>query len=469
MSWISARIRFVAQGADGKSIGADDAQRVVDQVRADALFGTFAELDDAFWQPRMDRQPASLSQAELSGVVDNDLETGLKRYEFELKLADDLFPPRHGGIQHLFGILAGDLLQFTLPPITIRKVEILNLELPGAWWTTQNEAFRDNASNSVAEIRRQFAIEDGMPFLAFSFKPRVGFRIEALEEVAKSVLEAGFNLVELDTRFLPGNDQLEQLHHLAVRLAEHGPKSHVGRLSINLSLPPDLLLEHVERLCRDISPPVVFKVDGGLDGMSGLQAVRRKGFTDANKSFPIITCYPLLRSTLARYVPADVLIDALGSSGADIVYPGGRPDLGKMLRSLGGPEETSHAHAIGRYRRFVSRGWPMPSIAGGIYAGQLQAFYELLGPDVAWFLGGGVALHREGPMAGARLCVKIAKEAAALRAKAGRNWADNLRGKLPEECEAMYAGRSSLSGDQLQFVSAKEVLAKIGSLMPFAE
>lgn len=56
MSWISARIRFVAQGADEKSISADDAQRLVDQVRADALFGTFAELDDAFWQPRMDRR-----------------------------------------------------------------------------------------------------------------------------------------------------------------------------------------------------------------------------------------------------------------------------------------------------------------------------------------------------------------------------------------------------------------------------
>lgn len=399
--------------------------------------------------------------------MDDDQETKLKRYEFELKLADDLFPPGHGGAQHLFGILAGDLLQFTLPPITMRKVEVVDLKLPEVWWTAQNAAFRDNASNSVAEVRRQFGIEDGMPFLAFSFKPRVGFRIDALEEVARSVLDAGFNLVELDTRFLPGDDQLEQLHEIAVRLAEHGHRSHVGRFSINLSLPPDLLLKHVEKLCRNVCPPVVLKIDGGLDGMSGLQAVRRQGLKDANGSFPIITCYPLLRSTLARYVPADVFIDALGSSGADILYPGGRPDLGNMLRSLGGPEEASHARAVARYRRFVSRGWPMPSIAGGIYAGQLQAFYELLGPDVAWFLGGGIALHRDGPKAGAHLCVKIAKESAELRAKAGRNWADNLRGKLPEECQEMYAGRSSLTGDQLRFVSAKEELSKIVSLNPF--
>jgi hypothetical protein len=76
-------------------------------------------------------------------------------------------------------------------------------------------------------------------------------------------------------------------------------------------------------------------------------------------------------------------------------------------------------------------------------------------------------LHGKGPAAGARLCYKVAHESAALRAKAGQNWADDIREKLSEESEEMYAGRSSLSGDQLRFVSAKEELSKINKLKPF--
>ena len=32
----------------------------------------------------------------------------------------------------------------------------------------------------------------------------------------------------------------------------------------------------------------------------------------------------------------------------------------------------------------------MPSIAGGVHAGQLPAYFEIFGPPVAYFLGGGV-------------------------------------------------------------------------------
>jgi ribulose 1,5-bisphosphate carboxylase large subunit-like protein len=38
----------------------------------------------------------------------------------------------------------------------------------------------------------------------------------------------------------------------------------------------------------------------------------------------------------------------------------------------------------------------MVTLAGGIYAGQLHALYELVGPSCAFFLGGAVALHKDG-------------------------------------------------------------------------
>jgi ribulose 1,5-bisphosphate carboxylase large subunit-like protein len=466
MNWIVARIRFVAVNADGKSITPDEAQRVVSQVRSDALFGTFADLDDAYWEKRMERAATSLSEAVLLGEAENDPQSGLKRYLFEIKLNAELFPARYGGLQHLFGIIAGDLLQFTLPPITIKHIEIIELHFDDKWLADHVAAYRGDKANCISEVRERFNLENGMPFLAFSFKPRVGFRLDTFEEIATEVLRKGFNLVEVDTRFLARDaDQFATLRNIAASVADK-VKDHVARISLNMSLPPDLMLSEAARLCSEITPPIVLKIDGGLDGLSGLQALRRADFRDENKNPPIVTCYPLLRGTLARFVPRERFNDALAMSGADIMYPGGRPDLGTMIRSIEGQGQQGQVQAVERYRSIVRAGAPMPTIAGGIYAGQLQAFYELLGPDVAWFLGGGVALHKDGPAAGAETCVRIAKESAEKRIKAGRNWADDLGGKLPEDCQHMYSGTSALPADQLQYVSPKEHLAKVPYLKP---
>jgi hypothetical protein len=64
------------------------------------------------------------------------------------------------------------------------------------------------------------------------------------------------------------------------------------------------------------------------------------------------------------------------------------------------------------YRQLADQEWPIVSLAGGVYAGQLHALFELVGPKVAYFLGGAVALHRKGPVQGAALCAKILAQSA---------------------------------------------------------
>jgi ribulose 1,5-bisphosphate carboxylase large subunit-like protein len=115
----------------------------------------------------------------------------------------------------------------------------------------------------------------------------------------------------------------------------------------------------------------------------------------------------------------------------------------------------------------MQNGWPMLSIAGGIYPGQLQAFYELLGPDVAWFIGGGVALHKDGPTAGAALCVRVAQESAERKYKAGKSWATDLSPRLSEQADSMFKDRSMLTDEQLRYVSPIEHLSKIHGLAPY--
>jgi hypothetical protein len=230
---------------------------------------------------------------------------------------------------------------------------------------------------------------------------------------------------------------------------------------------PDLVIEAAETLRRDCPYPVVLKIDGGFDGFGSVQAIRGKGLRDGRKCGPIITCYPLMQNALSEYIPADQYVSRLAASGVDIIYPGGRPDIGTMVRSLEGAGQDNRVASVRRYKNLAQKGWPMLSIAGGIYPGQLQAFYEVLGPDVAWFLGGGVALHKDGPRAGAALCVQIAKEAAVKRAKAGSDWSDDISERLSEQADSMFKDRSMLSEEQLRYVSPKTHLSKVYGLAPY--
>lgn len=464
MSWITARIR-ITPAIDGKKVCSDRAHDFVDQIRQDALYGTYAELDPAFWQSRMDRKPEELSETEMLGSV--PAADGLVSYDFKLRLASDLFSPEMGGAQHLFGILAGDLMRFNLPPIVLKSAQVLELEFPNEWTDAHLKAFRTGVANDVASIRSSFRLGKERPLLAFSFKPRVGFKFEDLRAIAFDVLKNGFNVVELDTRYLPADDKaMMSLVELAAEIASrHFP--HVARLSLNLSMPGDLAQKYALALCQSCPEPVIVKVDGGFNGLSSIQTLRRTRVQDGRKLGPVVSCYPLLQNTISNFVPADQYIEALAYSGIDIIYPGRRPDIGTMVRPIDGSGIENVRGAIERYRRLSSKGWPMLSVAGGIYPGQLQAFYELLGPNVAWYLGGAVALHKDGPGAGAALCAKIANKSIELRAKAGKDWAADLDWKLAEECDEMFKGRSSLTEEALRYVSPQQHLATKNGLKPY--
>ncbi|OCJ69296.1 hypothetical protein A6U96_19110 [Agrobacterium tumefaciens] len=410
----------------------------------------------------MDRSLESLSRFDLGDVVD----ATKGRFEFNLELAADLFPADLGGYNHLFGILAGDLLRFVLPPLRVSDFVVKDIIVPEEWRDEHNKLFRAYSTN-ISDLRKALSLEDGMPLLAFSFKPRVGFKLDAMEAIASDVLAAGFNIVELDTRFLPlDRAQLTNLREIASRLADKQWSGRSGRLSLNFTLPTPILLEELQAFCDQLPTPVVAKIDGGLNGIDALQSVRRAKMVDQQGSSPIITCYPLLRTALANYVPPDKVLEALILSGADVIYPGGRPDIGHMKRSLDSSSQNSFVQAVQRYRDMVRRNEAMPTIAGGIYAGQLHAYYELLGPDVGWVLGGGVTLHKDGPKAGATLCVEVAKAAAESRAKAGRSWSENLHKKLVNRCAEAYVGTSTLSTNELTYFSPSENL-NIPRLSPF--
>jgi hypothetical protein len=92
MSWIRIKI-YIVPVANGTRVSADEAHRFVDQIKNDALYGTYGTLDAQYWHDRMEFRPESLAEAEIIGEP-QEIGGGLAAYEFELRLASALLPQR---------------------------------------------------------------------------------------------------------------------------------------------------------------------------------------------------------------------------------------------------------------------------------------------------------------------------------------------------------------------------------------
>jgi len=373
------------------------------QIRKDALIGSFGEFAQAVFGPENDRfkdgfKSIEEDSARIRPEYDAaDLDKGI--LPFRLELNAKYFLNLQAGLQHLVNVLCGDLFGRAL--LDIRgQVQVRGVDL-GQVGKTFETHYRQR-SNDIKGIRSKFKLDDAeaiygsrnarlkLPLLAFSVKPRNGLDRITFKRIAIGVLKAGFNLVEVDVRNIDfWDEQWRDTYHEVAKVAL-GITSHVARFSLNLSAPGNIALDMASKFAdlHNGSGPWVVKVDGGLDGLSTIQALRTM-FVDRQ---PIITCYPILDSVLTPRIGASTFRDMLIASGVDIIYPGGAPRIGS-----GDYVDIEHAERGYRnYWKLITRGWPMPSIAGGVHAGQLPTYYEMFGPNIAFFIGGGVAAHRNG-------------------------------------------------------------------------
>ncbi|MGA8142572.1 MAG: hypothetical protein WB987_01650 [Candidatus Acidiferrales bacterium] len=450
---IFARGRATKENAGSDSPASpDELAAIARQMAADAVYGSFGEFRSSYWNGKWQTPADDLV------TVKVDPEGGeSKFFRVELSVNTDLYDISRGGLQHFLGVLAGDLFSLRVPGFSLRDFQVIEVVFPTRFLADLNSAYRAEAY-PVSKIRESFGLHDLEPLLAFSFKPRVGLKQDAIRDTTLSVLKAGFHIVEFDTRYLDLRDKnTDFLVELAKEAAGIGRKGRKTRLSPNLSVSTPLALALCERFSGTSEPPYVIKVDGGFDGISTVQEVRRKL---RGKQSPIITSYPLLREQLNSRIPSDTFVNALVQSGVDMIYPGMSPSVGRGTRELGTAERGALSQATRRYHDFVSRDWPMVTLAGGVYAGQLHALYELVGPRVAYFLGGAVSLHKQGPAKGADLCSRVLREAANHH-HADASQIKDLSGSLITEIESAYDKPPGSAENTFQYVSPKDLLATI--------
>jgi hypothetical protein len=412
---------------DNKPPSEDVIEASIKQCVSDAVEGSFDEYP-AHLKPML-RLQAKLIFDESIRMDDHS------EVRFLFGLPPELFPVNIGGLQLLVNLLAGDMFPTEALGCRWSNVYVHSVELPPNFRSEAMQSFR-NSAHTIDDIRREFRLPNERPLMAFSLKPRVGLTYDETRQITLDVLDAGFNIVELDARNLAlRSAPIEQWIKLGKEAAQVG--QHVTAFSPNLSIPTPQLLEVVTRWTEEVAPlgPPVVKIDGGLDGLSSLQAVRLG--LSGTKS-PFITTFPILRNQLGSAIGDSTWVDFLALSGADVVYPGGRPTFPNERRPVWGSHVQGWSRAARVYDDIISRQWPMPTIAGGVHPGQLHALYELVGPKVAYFLGGAVALHPEGPTQGAKLCVEVLEAAIRLAREAsasGDDFADDLPGRLLRKVE----------------------------------
>ncbi|MEW9855167.1 hypothetical protein [Novosphingobium sp. M1R2S20] len=373
----------------------------LEQVGRDLLVGTFADFHKSIFPNAANADAFQKRAAEAAACHDdrNDADVARNIFGFRVEFDTSLFADPDYALQRLIHTLASDVFLRRISDhagfVAVKTIDF------GALKGTIEAAYRTQ-SNDRAKIRQAFALGDHKPLLAFSLKPRSCLSDDDYYAITRQAFDSGCDIVELDTRdlLLHGADRLA-LFETLTSLALDMSKGRICRFSANLSGPPRVIGPIYERLAQlheaqAPEGPWVIKVDGNLDGLSLVQAIRAGQFTAYAQ--PIITCYPVLKYALERALGPDGFVRMLAMSGVDVIYPGQSPSFG----NANGRIDTQRvAAAKQHYQTMDMGGYPLLSVAGGVAINSVHACLSVLGPDIAFFVGGGIATSKQGIKSGA--------------------------------------------------------------------
>jgi ribulose 1,5-bisphosphate carboxylase large subunit-like protein len=396
-STVRAGQRAVSPGS-GEIISAHDVIpiRITDATNT----GTFGEIEESIFKDKdafkwFKKHSAKFARS-VNVSTDDDIKLG--RLRFELKLTTDVFKDLRLGLQKLVHVLASDLFERRIDGLD-GLVEVDDIDL-GNLVSIFKDHYRPK-SHSIQAIRAAFSLEKDEPLLAFTIKPRTGLTLDDYQHFAQEVFRGGFHLVEMDTRDLDlmGPDRAALVDAMTTLAIKESKGGRVHRFSVNVSGPAYTVKDTIERISSTHktlgAEAWVIKIDGNLDGLSTIQAIRND-YAHLH-SQPIITCYPVLKYALQRFLGEDAFVHLLGLAGADVIYPGKRPRFSADKAIDGSQLAASQRH----YSRMRHDDYPLLTVAGGILIGHVHALMALLGPNIGFFVGGGLSLSKEGLRAAA--------------------------------------------------------------------
>ena len=429
------------------------------QIGADALCGTFGSFDPSIFETEAAFtafQQRSSNLAKIRNTTSAQDRRESKGGTFRLSLAVSAFSDPMLGLQKLFHVLVSDLFERRVKGRDTRFF-VTQVDL-GPLFSKFEEHYRPN-SWAAPQIKEALDLQNDDPVLVFNLKPRSGLRYEDYVFFCEQAWKGGFHTVEMDTRDLElsGTERRKLIVDLtkrALSFESDAPK----RFSANLS-GPAYLIEPLFKEIHDLHVAAkaghwFIKIDGNLDGLSTIQAIRNSfGRDDKLILQPIITCYPVLKYGLANYIPGETYVQMLAVSGADIIYPGKRPRFENAKVIEGEELDQSRTH-YERAKNHIDTNneYPMLSVAGGIHIGEVHACIALLGGNIAFFVGGGLALSKVGLETAAKSFVEAASLASETLPQ--KEWsAKEFNDKFVPLVEVYAEGKDDIVPDAFDYVN----------------
>ena len=117
---IKIEIEFSASREDGKEFSEDDASNIIQQIKRDIAYGTFGIIPAVFWNKIPDKK--EFDQFKKSLIKSEKINVNNKKKancSFILNISEKMFPKGACSIQHLIGIMAGDLFFLDMPKYKI--------------------------------------------------------------------------------------------------------------------------------------------------------------------------------------------------------------------------------------------------------------------------------------------------------------------------------------------------------------
>lgn len=252
----------------------------------------------------------------------------------------------------------------------------------------------------IGGVRRICKVPD-RPIVAFSVKPRLGLTSREFATLCTEAALGGIDIVEDDER-LSNQRHSRLLERAEVTLEALARSGRNTVYSANITGRADEIVYVAEELVK--LGVRMLKIDVLPTGYSALQAVSEWLHTSPHDV--AITVYPAMTRLYERSLPRDFILELAKLCGADMVYAGVPvlPAAGRSHDAVRDFARAAEHHEGLKQRKFHQP--VLPTISTSITPMNIGAYAQLLGNDVAFFVGAGIAAYKGGLKAGAELLLK---------------------------------------------------------------
>jgi 2,3-diketo-5-methylthiopentyl-1-phosphate enolase len=390
-------INFSFLGVNG------DIRVVYEKINKENFINARIEIErDLGWASWTDEFPGvwqllNINREELDSrvgveVIDSDSEAGTIQVSIPAKNIDW----QYSSVPALLSLVAGAVLGSNRVGQDIR---VKSVNIP----SSVREQFC-GPTLGIQGIRKLCQVEH-RPIVAFSVKPRLGLSSEDFAKLCTEVAKGGVDIIEDDERL--GNQKFSRLIERAETTIQALKDANLKTIySANITGRADKIVNVAEKLVQ--VGVKLLKIDVLPVGFSGLQAVAE--WLQSQNHQVGITVYPAMNKLYER-AGRNFILDLCRLCGADIVYAG-IPSISEVKRS----QDAAFFYKAAEYHRLLKEYQPqetvLPTIATNITPMNAEAYTKLLGNNVGFFVGAGIAAYRGEIQEGAKLIMKVVETAA---------------------------------------------------------